>query len=85
MSIDEINMENVSARHEKAVDFFDRRIRYLSEQYREWTGYPSFCGRVPSGEGWDRWHFFDGMVFRNGFSALDHQYVMMDLIGMQEK
>lgn len=81
---DDDSYTNETAEHEKAVDFFDRRIRYLSAQYFQWTGRPSFRVRVPSGEGFDRWFFSDGMVFRNGFSALDHQYVMMELVGMLE-
>jgi hypothetical protein len=76
---------NESAQHEKAIEFFDRRIRQLSEQYREWTGRPSFRVRIPSGEGFDYWYFSDGKVFRNGFSALDHQYVLMHLAGMRER
>lgn len=75
---------NDSAVHEKAVDFFDRRIKQLSEQYRMKTGKSSFIVRVPTNEGYDCWYFSDGKIFRNGFSALDHQYMMMGMVGMTE-
>lgn len=82
--VDEGPFVNEEARHENVVEFMDRRLRQLSNQYEEVMGRQSFVARVPSGEGFDRWHFRDGMTFRNAFSALDYQYVLMWLKGMRE-
>lgn len=76
--------ENVSAVFEDPALSFDRRIRQLSAIYCELKGHPSFVVRVPSGEGFDRYYFSDGKVFRNCFDALEHQHVMLELLGQKE-